>query len=106
MNDSMPITDRYRGVGLHDFQPLDHINDVVKPGIDAVHSTNDVEALCRYGCDYRNPPEARLFAAAKVRAIFETRAGAHESRGNVDMERLSASTTGLGARIPRHSGLI
>jgi hypothetical protein len=95
MSDRMPTVGLYRGVPLFDFHPLDRIDETVKPAIDAIHAMNDVEELYEYALDYLNPPEARLLAKAKIQAIFETRAGAHESRGDVDMDRLNAATTGL-----------
>jgi hypothetical protein len=95
VTDRMPTIGLYRGVPLHDYQPLDRIDDVVKPAIDVVHGMNNAEDLYEYAADYEHPPEARLFAAAKVRAIFETRASAHESRGDVDLDRMAAAVSGL-----------
>jgi hypothetical protein len=99
MSDRIPTIGAYRGVPLHDFQDDDRINDVVKPGIDAVHALNDAESLYDYACNFRHSAEARLFAAAKVKAIFETRAGSHEHRGNVDMDMLRARTSSLDSLI-------
>src|SRR5215469_8422094 len=95
MNDRISTIGTYRHIPIHDYQDNDRINDVVKPGIDAVHALRNAESLYEFAINFRNPAEARLFAAAKVRAIFETRASAHESRGNVDMELLDARTVGL-----------
>jgi hypothetical protein len=92
MTDRMPTIGTYRGAPLHDFQSLCRIEDVVKPGIDAVHATSNVANLYDFACDYWNSPEARLFAAAKVRAIFGTRAAAHENRGDIDLESLLAAS--------------
>jgi hypothetical protein len=95
MMDRIPIVEKYRGVGVHDFQDRDRIEDVVKPAIDAIHAMNNAADLYQYACDFRHPPEARLFAAAKVRAIFETRAAAHENRGDIDMDLLACCVSGL-----------
>jgi hypothetical protein len=95
MTDRIPIVEKYRGVGIHDFQDRERVEDVVKPAIDTVYDMNAPAALYEYACDFRHAPEARLFAAAKVRATFEARASAHENRGDIDLERLACCVSGL-----------
>ena len=93
---NIPIIETHRGVGIHDFQDPDHIRNVVKPAIDHVFALSDARALFEYAGYYLNPPEARLFAGAKVRAMRELRANAHEQRGHLgDLEDLDAMLAGL-----------
>jgi len=92
----IPIIETHRGVGIHDFQDTEHIREVVKPEIDRVFALSDARALFEYAGHYLNPPEARLFAGAKVRAMRELRANAHEQRGHLgDLEDLDATLAGL-----------
>ena len=93
---NIPIIETHRGVGIHDFQDRDHIQKVVKPEIDRVFAMSDARELFAYAEYYLNPPEARLFAGAKVRAMRELRANAHEQRGHLgDLEDLDAMLAGL-----------
>ena len=93
---NIPIVETYRGVGIHDFQDAEHIATVVKPAVDHVFALSDARALFEYAGHYLNPPEARLFAGAKVRAMRELRANAHEQRGHLgDLEDLDATLAGL-----------
>ena len=92
----IPIIETHRGVGIHDFQDAEHIAKVVKPEIDRVFAMSDARSLFEYAGHYLNPPEARLFAGAKVRAMRELRANAHEQRGHLgDLEDLDATLAGL-----------
>ena len=94
MSDKIPCVEVYRHIGLHDYQDPPRI-DRVKAQIDRVYAMRDLDELYEYACSFRNPAEPRLFAKARVVAAFEVRASAHESRGNIDMERLNARTVGL-----------
>lgn len=76
----MPIVEVYCGVGVHDFQPRDRIERIVKPALDRVIATGDAEVLWRIVLDPISPPEARVFAASKIRAINEAQATAHARR--------------------------
>lgn len=74
MSDEILSTEAHRDVGLHDCQPRDRIEQVVKPAIDAVFAMTDVDDLARYCGDITRPPEARLFAAAKCQAALQVAA--------------------------------
>ena len=65
MKIKIPIVETYRNIGVHDFQDRERIEKVVKPAIDRIYEANGVDFLVSYAGDFRNPAEARLFAAAK-----------------------------------------
>jgi hypothetical protein len=97
-DDRIPASTTYRGVPVHDDQPLDRIEAVVKPAIDHVHDLVDVPALFDFARDPRNPPEARLFAAAKVEAAWQLCAERRLQRPDVSLELLRACTAGLDSK--------
>lgn len=93
--DRIPIVETYRGVGIHDQQPRDRIDGVVKPAIDRVLGIGDVKRLADYAADTGNPPEARLLASARVEAMWELAAESRESRPEIDLAVVKASVAGL-----------
>ena|SRR5215469_3154346 len=95
MTDRFPTMGTHRGVPIFAFQDNERIEDVVKPEIDKIHAMNDTKELYEFAIDFWHCPEARLFAKAKIVALFETRASAHEARGDIDMAKLTAATVGL-----------
>ena len=103
---AMPIVETHRGVAIHDFQSRERIEHVVKPAIDAVFAVSSPAELFGYAGDKNNPPEARLLAAARYRALHEARATSHDARPG-RLEQLAARVAGLAslewAGI-RHSG--
>jgi hypothetical protein len=94
-DDQIPIIETYRRVGVHDGQPAERIESIVKPAIDVVHSMADPLALFSYALDAANPPEARIFAAAKCEAIWELAAESRVARPKVDLKKLRAGVTAL-----------
>ena len=90
----IPAVEMYRGVGIHDYQPAERVNRVVKPAIDRVFAISAPADLYRYACDKTHPPEARLLAAARYRALHEARAGTHDTRPG-RLEQLKAEIAGL-----------
>ena len=93
--DRIPIVETYRGVGIHDQQPRERIDGVVKPAIDRVLGIGDVKRLAEYAADTGNPPEARLLASARVEAMWELAAESREQRPAIDMAVVKASVAGL-----------
>ena len=86
---TISICETYRGVGVHVFQTPTRISKV-KRAIDDVYAIGALDKLYAY-CDHdRNPPEARLFAAAKLEAIFESAVDNREARPNIDLLKLRA----------------
>jgi hypothetical protein len=96
-DDAIPVVEIYRGVGIEDAQPLERIQRVVKPAIDRVHAMGDPDLLAAYADDVRNPPEGRLLAEARAEALWEI-AGEERRLRPISLERLRASTAGLGCR--------
>jgi len=105
---NIPIIETYRGVGIHDFQDHDHIREVVMPAIDHVFALSDARALFKYAGNYIAPPEARLFAGAKIRAMNELRASAHEARLSMvaDLDSMLAGLDSLRWADPNHIGFL
>jgi hypothetical protein len=93
-SDLIPIVDRYRGVGIHDAQSAARI-EVVRKAIDEVYAIGDVSRLFEYAADVANPPECRLFAEAKCKAVFQMAIDERRERPDVDLELLAAHTAGL-----------
>lgn len=94
-DDRIPLVETYRGVGIHDFQPRDRIEAEVKPAIDAVYGMSNSAALAAYLNDRTHPPEARLFALARLEALWQLAAESRELRPQVDMTLIRAMTAGL-----------
>jgi len=97
-NDSIPAVEIYRGIGIEDRQPLERIQLIVKPAIDRVHAMGDPDLLAAYAADADNPPEARLFAAAKVEVELEIAMAERRLRPVTSLEQIRASVAGLGSR--------
>jgi hypothetical protein len=108
--DAIPVVEIYRGIGIEDRQPLERIELVVKPSIDRVQTMSNPDLLAAYADDAANPPEARMLAGARAEALWELAAEERRLRPTIDMEKLRASTAGLGSRRwrdpERHSSLL
>ena len=105
--DRIPIVETYRGVGIHDQQPRERIDGVVKPAIDRVLGIGDVKRLADYAADTGNPPEARLLASARVEAMWELAAESRELRPDINLAVVRGSVAGLQSirwRSPRYYG--
>ncbi|GJD64417.1 hypothetical protein [Methylobacterium frigidaeris] len=108
-DDRIPIVETYRGVGIHAFQPRDRIEAMVKPAIDRVFGLSDPAALARYLGDPTHPPEARLFAKARIEALWQLAAESRELRPAVNIVEVRAMAAGLGSLHwidPRHYGTV
>jgi hypothetical protein len=109
-DDSIPVVSVYRGIGIENCQPLERIERVVKPAIDYVHAMGDPDLLAAYASDANNPPEARLFAAAKVEVELEIAMAERRLRPVASLEQIRASVAGLNSlrwRDPdRHASLL
>jgi hypothetical protein len=74
-NDRIPVVEYYRGVGIHDHQPRDRIDGVVKPAIDHVlDNLADARELMSYLADRYSPPEARILAGNTILAMLDVSA--------------------------------
>lgn len=93
---SIPIVEVYRGVGIHDQQPQDRINHVVKPEIDEVITNCDnLPWLFVYCGDVTKAPEARLLAAALCKSIFQLSVSERRERPSIDITLVEARVAGL-----------
>jgi hypothetical protein len=97
-DDSIPVVEVYRGIGIENCQPLERIELVVKPAIDLVHAMGDPDLLAAYSANADNPPEARLFAAAKVEVELEIATAERRLRPVASLEKIRASVAGLNSR--------
>jgi hypothetical protein len=103
VEDRIPIIDTYRGVGIHDSQPPERIERVVKREIDHVlDHVSDIGALFEFARDHTHAPEARLLAAAKIEAEFALAVEERRSRPTeVTIERTRAVVAGLNSKTWR-----
>ena len=98
----IPIIEVYRGVGLHDHQDAARLS-VVRAAIDHVHDLDDLDRLLAFLENSRNPPEARLFAGAKIEAAFALAAEERRERPDIDLAYVAALTAGLDSQHWRDS---
>src|SRR5215813_3422979 len=91
MSDRIPTAEFYRGIAIQDCQPRDRIERIVRPELDSVHSASDVDWLVEFADDPAHCPEARMFAAAKVKALYTIAAEERRERPAVDLDRVEAS---------------
>jgi hypothetical protein len=97
-DDAIPVVTVYRGIGIENCQPLERIERVVKPAIDLVHAMDDPDLLAAYAANADNPPEARLFASAKVEVELEIAMAERRLRPVTSLEQIRASVAGLNSR--------
>jgi hypothetical protein len=97
-DDSVPIVEVYRGIGIENCQPRERIELVVKPAIDLVHAMSDPDLLAAHAANADNPPESRLFAAAKVEVELEIATAERRLRPMTSLEQIRASVAGLNSR--------
>lgn len=98
MDDKIQPVEIYRGVDIQDCQPPARIEAVVKPEIDAVFAMTEVRDLVQYCDDTSKPPEARLLAVAKLKALHQIAADDRTERPNINLEYIDAATVGLDSR--------
>jgi hypothetical protein len=104
--DEIPTVGTYRGVGLQDQQSKKRLA-VVRRAIDRVFEEHDFERLFEIARAVSWPPEARLFAAAKLEAAFQIAADERRERPDIDLARVGAAVPGLNSRRwrdPSHYG--
>jgi hypothetical protein len=94
-DDAIPKLGTHRGVPIHDCQPAERIERVVKPEIDVVFEMSSIDALFAYAADISRPPEARLFAAAKCESSWTLAAEERRVRPDLNLDSLRALVAGL-----------
>jgi hypothetical protein len=92
--DTIPVVEFYRGIGLHDHQPEARLA-IVRAEIDKVFVIEDPQGLFAIAADFTWSPEARLLAAARLRAIHKLNAEGRIARAGIDLELLAAHVAGL-----------
>lgn len=100
-DDAIPLIEVHRGVGLHDQQPPKRL-DEVRRAIDAVYDQHDLDRLLEIAGDPSWPPEARLFAAAKLEATHQIAADERKVRPSIDLALVHAKVAGLNSKNWRH----
>jgi hypothetical protein len=96
-DDAIPIIGMHRGVPLED-QQSDARLALVRAEIDHVLSMTDVVALADWAADAWHSPESRQLACAMAESMWTVAAETRNNRPPIDLERLRASTAGLGSR--------
>ena len=94
----IPAAEMYRGIPIHDCQPQERIDGVVKPEIDKILATTDLSALFVVTQDVTYSPEARLLAASLLEARHQIAAADRRVRPEIDLEVVHAATAGLNSR--------
>jgi hypothetical protein len=99
-SDDVPVVEHYRGCGLHDCQSTERLR-VVRAAIDHVYTLDQVLDLVEYAGNVRNPPESRLLALARCRALWELAQEAREPRPIINLAHVEALAAGCGSRAWR-----
>jgi hypothetical protein len=102
--DQIPVVSFHRGVGLHDQQSPERLI-VVRQAIDDVFEQQDLARLQEISEDPSWPPEARLFSAAKLEAMYQIAVAERKERPLIDLARVHAAVAGLNSekwRDPLH----
>jgi hypothetical protein len=96
-DDEIPTIETYRGVGLEDRQSPERLA-LVKAEIDHVLGMSDPSELADYAASPWHAPEARQLAAAMAETTWTIASETRANRPPIDLERLRASTAGLGSK--------
>jgi hypothetical protein len=96
-DDAIPTIGAYKGVPLED-QQSDARLALVRAEIDHVLGMTDAVALSDYAADAWHSPESRQLAAAMAESMWAVASETRANRPLIDLERLRASTAGLGSR--------
>ncbi|MER8431384.1 hypothetical protein [Mesorhizobium caraganae] len=102
----IPTVGEYRGIGLHDHQDEARLV-LVRRELDTVLDLHDITLLVEICADPTWSPEARLLAAAKLRARHQLAAEDRRSRPLFDMAYITACVGSLDSqywRSPTHYG--
>jgi hypothetical protein len=108
-DDAIPVVGLHRGIPLEDQQSPERLA-LVRSEIDHVLGVTDAVALADWADDPVHSPESRQLAVAMAESMWTVAAETRNNRPPIDMERLRASTAGLGSqrwRCPRtHASLL
>jgi hypothetical protein len=98
--DRIPSIATHRGIGIHNCQSPARIR-VVRAAIDRVAGMADVLALADFAADVNQPPEARLFACAKIEIEYQLSAEERRNRPIIDLQKVRGSVAGLDSVVWR-----
>ena len=103
-DDHMPAVAWHRGCAIQDGQSDARIEHV-KRAIDRIHvlSLDDAAELITHAGDPANPPESRLYAAARLEALWQLASEERRNRPAIDLDRVRACVAGLASRRWRDS---
>jgi hypothetical protein len=108
-SDEIPTIGTHSGVPLED-QQSDARLALVRAEIDHVLGMTDAGELADWAGDSWHSPESRQLACAMAESMWTVAAETRNNRPSIDMDRLRASTAGLGSkkwRDPwRHASLL
>jgi hypothetical protein len=96
-DDAIPTVGSYKGIPLEDQQTPERLA-VVRREIDVVLGLTDPSALVRWAADSWHSPESRQLACAMAESMWVVAAETRNNRPPIDLEKLRASTAGLGSR--------
>jgi hypothetical protein len=96
-SDDIPVVERYRGCGLHDAQSPQRLH-VVRAAIDHVFELDQILDLVEHAGNVRNPPESRILAVVRCRALWELAQEARQPRPIINMANVEALVAGCGSR--------
>jgi hypothetical protein len=96
-NDEIPTIETYRGVGVEDQQSPERLA-LVKAEIDLVLGMTDAIELADWAEDPWHSPESRLLACAMCESLWAVASETRANRPLIDLDRVRASTAGLGSR--------
>jgi hypothetical protein len=96
-DDAIPVIGSHRGVSLEDQQSPERLA-LVRAEIDRVLGMVDPAELADYAGNPWHAPEARQLAAAMAETTWTVAAETRANRPPIDLEKLRASTAGLGSR--------
>ena len=99
-SDDIPAVEFYRGCALHDCQSSERLG-VVRAAIDHVYTLDQVLDLREHAGNVRNPPESRILAVVRCRALWELAQEAREPRPIINMAHVEALVAGCGSRVWR-----
>ena len=95
-DDAIPVIGLHRGVPLEDHQSPQRLA-LVKAEIDHVLGMTDARALADWADDPWHAPESRQLAVAMAESLWTLAAETRANRPPIDLDRLRASTAGLGS---------
>ena len=96
-DDQIPTIGCYKGVPLENEQSEGRLA-LVRDEIDVVLGMTDARKLADWAADSWHSPESRQLACAMAESMWAVAAETRNNRPPIDLDRLRASTAGLGCK--------